>query len=56
MLMRCAITSPVKELTADVYTVAGIDVADPFAKNDDFPGNDIRRRQRIPANRDSAIR
>jgi len=42
--------------TADVYTVAGIDVADHFAKNDYFTGSDIRRHLCIPANRDSAVR
>jgi hypothetical protein len=37
---------------ADVYTVAGVDVADYFAKNNYFTGSDVRRHLCIPANRD----
>jgi hypothetical protein len=45
-----------RTFTADVHTVAGIDIAAHFAKNHHFPGSDIRRHLGIPANRDPAVR
>ena len=45
-----------RSFTADVHTIAGIDITPHFAKNNHFTGSDIRRHVCIPANRDSAVR
>jgi hypothetical protein len=45
-----------RTFTADVHTVAGIDITAYFAKNHHFPGSDIRRHLGIPTNRDPTVR